>query len=385
MRIATNVHRDAFGGITISNLALFDWLSSREDQILGIEFTNQRSMQGAYMFRRYDPTFFQHHIINGFDIFDKYPWHTVSGEARLRRKWNVLIEETKRILREQQADVVLINGTYFAPWILAQAASDLHLPIVLRYAGILKREVAESPALDRWRLLHHERSIARQADALIFPSQLCRGIVEKEILERPTTQGFVVPNPVTVPVRRRSRSTASTRAIAAIGRWARVKNFQIFADIHLTLLRQRWTHKAYLVTPSRNVSSIIPQSITLIPPMNQEDLDRFYSEIGLLIVPSHFETFCNVAVEAVLRGTPVLISEQVGAADCLRAAGLERFVIPSFSDIALATKTVKRLCGSKISSQEKKLLKDILDPHRVHSELLNIIKQTVKRHRTFKA
>ena len=136
MKIATNIHRDAFGGITISNLALFDWLEDKDDTIVGIEYLTTRAISGAVIFRRFDPSFFSHHIINGLDIFTKYPWTTTT---RLRKKWAVLIEATKEVLRQTAPDVLLVNGTYFAPWILGQAAHELGIPIVLRYAGVLKR------------------------------------------------------------------------------------------------------------------------------------------------------------------------------------------------------------------------------------------------------
>jgi hypothetical protein len=51
MKIATNVHRDAFGGITISNLALFDWLEGGEDTIVGIEYLTNRHATAAVIFQ----------------------------------------------------------------------------------------------------------------------------------------------------------------------------------------------------------------------------------------------------------------------------------------------------------------------------------------------
>lgn len=58
MKIATNVQRDAFGGITISNLALFDWLQDKDMTIVGIEYVNARHFMGAIIFRHYLPSFF---------------------------------------------------------------------------------------------------------------------------------------------------------------------------------------------------------------------------------------------------------------------------------------------------------------------------------------
>ena len=184
MKIATNVHRDAFGGITISNLALFDWLEDKEDTIVGVEYVTSRHIQGAIIFRRYLPSFFSHHIISGIDIIPRYSWEKVS---RLRKRWDILVETTKNVLRQEAPDLVLINGTYYSPWILAQAAHELGIPIVLRYAGVLQREVTQKSYFTKQRLLKYERWIADTADAIIFPSTLCKTVVENEILKKPVT------------------------------------------------------------------------------------------------------------------------------------------------------------------------------------------------------
>ena len=79
MKIATNVHRDAFGGITISNLALFDWLEDKEDTIVGIEIITGRHILGPVIFRRYLPSFFSHHIINGIDVLPRHSWEKMGN------------------------------------------------------------------------------------------------------------------------------------------------------------------------------------------------------------------------------------------------------------------------------------------------------------------
>jgi len=375
MKIATNVHRDVFGGISISNLALFDWLEPREEIILGIEYTGSRHMRAATVFRRFEPAFFQHHVINCFDLLKKHPWQKVHGERFLRWRWAELIKETKKLLLEERPDIVLINGTYFAPWILSTVAKDLGIPVVLRYAGVLYRETENYKFHERQRLLQYERFIANTADTIVFPSSLCQKVVEEEVLGKKVKNGFIVPNPVHRPAVKHVQHTK--RAIAAIGRWTAIKNFQKFAEIHEALQAEEWKHRAYIVTSSTNIGKIIPESILQIPPMSQEKLNQFYAELGLVIIPSHFETFCNVAAEAIFAGTPVLISRRVGIAEFFQAAGLERMIIPSFSNTELATQKVKELCGTKISKKEKLALWKLLNPHLVHKHLISILEDTV--------
>lgn len=378
MKIATNVHRDAFGGITISNLALFNWLEEKQDTIVGIEFVSTRHILGPSIFRHYDPAFFRHHIINCLDIVPRRRWERAWSQASLRAQWDVLVETAKDVLRREQPDVVLLNGTYYAPWILAVAAQELGIPTVLRYAGVLQKEVAHKGYFTRRRLLAYERWVAGMADAHIYPSALCRDVVEREILGRPAARGVVIPNPVDAHSQM-PRRTAGRYTIAAVGRWTPIKNFQAFIALHENLRAERWPHRAILVTSARDRRLHIPETIERRDPMSFEDLQRFFRAVHLLVVPSHFETFANVAAEAVVLGASVLVSERVGFSEILRKAGLGRMVITDFDDPARVVKAVKRLAGTRLLKREQQAVAALLDSHVVHRRILSELQGVLKR------
>lgn len=234
MKIATSVHRDAFGGITISNLALFDWLEDKEDTVVGIEIITGRHLLGPVIFRRYSPSFFSHHIINGIDIL---PCHSWKKMGNIRKKWHILIETAKDVLRLEAPDILLANGTYNTPWILAQAAKELGIPIVLRYAGVLQKEISHKNFLIKRRLLAYEKWLASTAVAVIFPSEICKKTVEKGILGHPAIQSVVIPNPA-ITIKNNTRRNTGRFTIAAIGRWTPIKNFQAFVSLHKALLSE---------------------------------------------------------------------------------------------------------------------------------------------------
>lgn len=369
MKIATNVSRDAFGGITISNLALFDWLENKEDTLVGFEVVTQRRFLGPVIFRRYHPDFFRHVIVNGIDIMPKRPWE---GFGDLRRKWSVLIDEVKAGLAQERPDVVLINGTYNVSWILAIAAKELGLPVVLRYAGVLSREVSHRGWLTRRRLLVYERQIAEIADAVIYPSTLCREVVEHEVLGHSAAQAEVIPNPATARMPR-ARRRSGRYTIAAVGRWSAIKNFQAFISAHNTLLNQHWTHRALMLTSHWDERFGIPETIERRDPMAPSAMPAFYRSIDLLVVPSHFETFCNVAAEAVLNGTCVLVSEKVGFAEVLRKAGLSRMIIPTFDDPMAVAAAIRKLSRYKLGVRERAKVASLLNPHTVHKAILDVM------------
>ncbi|TAK05532.1 glycosyltransferase [Patescibacteria group bacterium] len=379
MKIATNVHRDAFGGITISNLALFNWLEKKEDTIVGIEFVMSRHVLGPSIYRHFDPAFFQHHIINAIDIIPRLPWEKAWNREALRRRWDVLVETAKEVLRREVPDVVLLNGTYYAPWILATAAQELGIPTVLRYAGVLQREInPKAGYFTRRRLLAYERWIASMADAIIYPSSLCRSVVETDILGRPATHGTVIPNPVEAHGQL-ARRPAGRYTIAAVGRWSRIKNFQAFVALHENLLAERWPHRAVLVTSYRERKFHVPETIERTDPMSHEDLQKFFRSVHLLVVPSHFETFCNVAAEALVLGTSVLVSENVGFSEILRKAGLGRMVIKNFDDPARVVTAVKRLAKTRLLKKEQAAVAKLLELHLVHHRILTVLQSVLTR------
>ena len=377
MKIATNVDRDAFGGITISNLALFDWLADGDATVVGIEYVTRRHVLGAAIFQKYSQAFFRHHIIGSFDIVRKYPW---TKAWNLKKKWRVLIDETKKVLIQEFPDVVLINGTYSLPWILAQAASEMHIPIVLRYAGVMKKEVENLPYFVRRRLARHEQEIALLADAIIFPSNVCKEVVEREVLFRSLPEATVVPNPIgSISKVSRNRAANSVYTIACVGRWTKVKNFQAFFALHKALLSIGWNHRAVLVTqPTRTQ---IPKTIERHGPMTHRELEDFYTTVDLVVVPSHFETFSNVAAEAIAHGCSVLVSRNVGFSEVLREAGLERMIISSFDNAADVAEAIQRIAQKKLTEKERRAVLRILDSHRIHEEIYNILDSILSRSR----
>lgn len=373
MKIVTNVHRDAFGGITISNLALFDWLKDTNDTIVGIEIITERHILGAVIFRHYLPSFFTHHIINGIDILPRYSWENISNP---RKKWRILIDTAKKIMIQQAPDVVLLNGTYSTPWILGQAAKELGIPIVLRYAGVLQKEVEHKNFFIKKRLLAYEKWLASAAAAIIFPSKICQQIVETEIVGEQVKNGVVIPNPATTVKSIVPRNTGRF-TIAAIGRWTRIKNFQAFIELHKELLAEEWPHRVIMVTSHWDEKFGIPETIERKAQMSQDDLFDFYRSVDLLVVTSHFETFCNVAAEALVQGASVLVSKNVGFSDILIKAGLRRMVVDSFDDKAKVLKAIRKIAATKVTKREIQKVAELLNPHVVHKRMLGVLKKVI--------
>ena len=202
--------------------------------------------------------------------------------------------------------------------------------------------------------------------------------VEKEILDYPAKQSVVIPNPA-VAVKTNTKRNTGRFTIAAIGRWTPIKNFQAFIALHKELLHEGWQHRAVMVTSHWDEKFGIPETIERKEPVSQEDLFKFYRSANLLIFTSHFETFCNVAAEAVVNGTSVLVSKNVGFSEILLKAGLKRMVIGSFDDPVQVAEAVKRLAKTKLTQKEIKKVAFLVSPQIIHEQILNVLNDVIKK------
>ena len=112
--------------------------------------------------------------------------------------------------------------------------------------------------------------------------------------------------------------------------------------------------------------------------MSQDDLRTFYRSIDLVIVPSHFETFCNEAAEALLNGCSVLVSKQVGFSEVLQRAGLGRMVVKTFEDPIHAAMTVKKLAKMPLSKKEREAVIRLIDSQSIHERIIDVLEKVLE-------
>ncbi len=369
MKIFTNITREYLGGITATNNSLLSFLASKKQKIIGLEYDTVRCMKGPFVLEGLDQNFFEHYILNISDLpFEKSP----DNLGELRKYYRPAIKEIKNLIRTASPDVVLINGTNYFSWIVATAAKESGIPAVLRYHGISSKENSHLPGKMKRRFLKMERSFLRMAEAFIFPSELCRRTVENEVFGRKIDEAYVIPNPVSVPgyIRKPAK-----RKIAMVARWSWIKNYGAFFRLHEALRKENWKHEASIISDAGEDK--IPKTITCLKPTDPEKLHRFYRSQGLIISPSHFETFGNVPMEAICSGVPALVSDKMGCAEILMASGLEEMVM-DFSDMRKVTSRVKELCGKGISPGRIEKLKKILDPGIINKKILRILKDHIE-------
>jgi D-inositol-3-phosphate glycosyltransferase len=83
---------------------------------------------------------------------------------------------------------------------------------------------------------------------------------------------------------------------------------------------------------------------------DQTNLPYYYSAADVLIMPSHYESFGMVALEAMACGTPVVAS-QVGGLAFLVQDGVTGFVVPDDNPDQLADRLTRLLKDSELRTR----------------------------------
>lgn len=382
MKVALNITREPLAGITSTTISLLDCLHGSDISFAGIELNARRAFKAPIVYRHLSPDWFSHHVLSMCDFSIQRIVKRSTTLKEVEKRFGVIIEHIRNVIRAESPEVVLIQGTYFVPWLISIAAKKEGVPIVLWYAGVLTKEVEHMTPHFRKIFRAMEKSIITRADSVIFPSNICKEAVLNEVSDtRSVKRGVVIPNPIAPIFTRTTKIELPVQnRIAFIGRHAPIKNVKEFCALHKKLLRSGWEHTATIVSdiPKKELSKI-PKTIRVIPGMSSDELMTFYSTQGLIVSPSHFETFGNVPIEAACVGVPVLVNTTMGCAEVLKAAGLERMVI-DYTDCDAVVQRARELCGQHILPRQINNLKKRVDTKYVANEIVSVISQ--KRRRT---
>jgi len=100
----------------------------------------------------------------------------------------------------------------------------------------------------------------------------------------------------------------------------------------------------------------VAETVTFLGAKDQDVLPDYYAATEMVIMPSHYESFGMVALEAMAMGTPVIASE-VGGLAFLVKDGKNGFLVPSRDPEALAERIFTLLqdqaCRQELGQQAR--------------------------------
>ncbi|MCX6723303.1 MAG: glycosyltransferase, partial [Candidatus Staskawiczbacteria bacterium] len=91
---------------------------------------------------------------------------------------------------------------------------------------------------------------------------------------------------------------------------------------------------------------------------SNKNLASFYRNMGVVISPSHFETYGNVAKESVASGTPAMVSCNMGVSETFNNLGLNNWVI-KFDSVKSVYNRIETVMGDTVHIDVKKKMKEL--------------------------
>lgn len=373
MKILTNIRFNRVAGIAQSLSSFINFVESKKNskiKIVGVDVSGavgpKRFSEGSFSLISSKP--------ESPSIVDTIK--SSSHIADIQKNYEQVIEAYRNAIIQESPDVILINGTYYLPWCLLQASKEFSIPTILHYHGSITKET------EHWKQEAHRRlfrEMERQFDLpnlfYIFPSNLTKAVVETDVFRHPIDKFSVLPNPVPSHFFTK-KPRGKRKRIGIVGRWTRIKNPNFIGRLARYNDKHGSEYDLNIVSDLQNNSNPhkqLARYATFKRPMNNERLSQFYSSMGIVISPSYFETYGNVAKEALASGVPALVSSQMGVAETFRELGLDDW-ITDFRSVRNVYSKIREVSGQEVPDSVRSLLQEKHGSNYIHSKMLNILK-----------
>jgi len=205
---------------------------------------------------------------------------------------------------------------------IENGASAFFLPV----SSITKEEYrrAYAPLPGTWRILHPGVDAARFSAP---DREMCRANIRERY-------GIGATDLLLLFVGMNFETKGLDTAIAAV---AKARSAQPGANLHLLVVGRGNENKYSAICRSLGVAEAVS-----FAGIQSEEIEHYYRAADIFIMPSAFDTFGMVVLEAMAAGLPVIISSNVGAKDVV-TEGVNGFILPDRMDAGMAADRILRL------------------------------------------
>ncbi|MBU3895877.1 glycosyltransferase [Patescibacteria group bacterium] len=289
------------------------------------------------------------------------------------------IEEISSLISSIKPDLVFLNGAYFKPWFLLQAAYKAKIPIIAKHAGIWKKEIEgfrsfSDPAKETFK--EAERDFSKLSTVEIFLNSWSRSVYRKEVFSPKNSE--VIALPIHLPKIKIKSHKNPNFNIGLVARWDAIKNHEAFLALAKECRKQNlpWEFYAVVSIPDRDVrKKEYSEYISIEPIKNKRNLSFFYQKMDLTILPSHFDVSPHVVPESIFNGTPAMISENVGWIDDYKIA---QDWVADFSDIPSVIEKIKKIQNLPMPKELINTLLMRCDPESCLKKYLEVFKRVTR-------
>lgn len=380
MKILTNIRFLKVAGIAQTLLSFADFIqkdkTAKDVKFIGINVEDNLKIDGQAIISKSQEKNFRLVSVSMPVPNIKEAVERSANIKDVEKAYEPLIKTYLSIILKEKPDLVLLNGTYYLPWCLYLAAKRAGVKTAVHYHGCLTKETEHFA--EHQRIIFHEmeKMFFSDDNKYIFPSQMAKDTVTGEVFKKEIKHFRILPNPIPLHFFKAIKGKRKSKRIGSVGRWTYVKNPHFVEKFALYNARQIKNFTIHIVTDIGAIARLplrILDIVKVTKPMDNHKLPDFYSKMDLIICPSHFETYGNVAQEAVASGTPALITSTMGVAETFRHFGLDRWII-DFSTPARAAKAMEKTLSETIDPVLRMEMQREMNPQRIHGLALEYLK-----------
>jgi len=382
MKILTDIRTSRVGGVTSHVDGLINAVNLNEDiELIGIEYSSKVEEKQS-LFQGPNCNIYIEPISKNF-IHDLYS--ELTSVEQYREKQRVIIEGFESYIGENNPDIILINGTAWISWCLLMAAKKFDIPTVHYYAGSLYLELDKYP--DEKRELFKKIEQDFNTPTVLehyFPSEIAKIKIGRDVFGKTLENSRVIHNGINIFSKDRDvkdilgLTNESRLSVGLICRWATVKNPDFVFELARVNEDKKGALHFNIVTDIRSETDIekkLAGICDIHKPMEFEYLVDFYQDNDVIICPSFFETFGNVALEAIAHGVPALISDRMGVSEVFRELGLEDWII-DFSDPLVVYEKILQVRCERVPRAIQELVRMKYSFENVYQRYLNIFRES---------